>query len=278
MIKSWLQLHPLLGYFILAFGISWGLILVNMASRGFDLTPLQKTEGGTLFFAMLLGPSVSGLICTAILEGQAGLRKLCWRLLHWRVAVRWYVVALLISPAILLIILTSLSILVEPAFAPRFQWSLFALGLLAGVFEEIGWTAFATPRLLVQGSVVHAGLILGLVWASWHLLVDWRYNAGAMGAAVWPMEFVITYLMTLTPYRVLMTWIYSHTQSVLLAVLMHASLTGSLLVLVPIVPQSLGFYWQVAFASVLVTGIILFVQLVGFRNLLVQDSRKDWIK
>lgn len=271
--QSWLQRHSLLGFFLLAFGVSWGSILVIMASRGFDLQPLQMAEGGELFFAMLLGPSVSGLVCMARLEGRMGLSQLGWRLLDWRVAVRWYGVALLTAPAILLIVLTSLSVLVDPAFAPRFQWSLFALEFLAGFFEEIGWTGFATPRLLAQGSLVRAGLTLGLMWACWHILVDWRYNAGAMGSA-WPAEFVITYLMTLTPYRMLMTWIYSHTQSVLLAVLMHASFTGSLLVLVPIVPQSLGFYWQAAFASVLAAGAILIVRLVSRRDLSVTGGIK----
>ena len=74
--QSWLQRHPLQGLFILAFGVSWGLILVIMASRGFDLRPLQAVEGGLLFFAMLLGPSVSGVVCTALLDGHTGLSRL----------------------------------------------------------------------------------------------------------------------------------------------------------------------------------------------------------
>jgi uncharacterized protein len=250
MIRNSLKRQSLLVFFALAFSISWGLILTIMASRGFDLSALQGVEGGLMFLAMLLGPSVGGLICTALLDGRAGLRALGQRALHWRVAWVWFAVALLTVPAILLVVLSVLSILVEPVFAPRFQWWLFALGLLAGTFEEIGWTGFATPRLLARKSLMVAGLSLGCIWALWHLLVDFRYNAAAMGA-VWPLEFFITYLLALTPYRLLMTWVYSHTQSLALAILMHASFTGSLLVLVPVVPASLGFYWQLAFAAVL---------------------------
>jgi membrane protease YdiL (CAAX protease family) len=77
-----------------------------------------------------------------------------------------------------------------------------------------------------------AGLMLGLIWAFWRLLVDFRYNFEAMGT-VWPLEFAVVYLATLTPYRILMTWVYLNTKSVLLAVLMHASYTGWLLVLFP---------------------------------------------
>jgi uncharacterized protein len=250
MIRNYLQRHPLLVFFALAFAISWGPILVVTASRGSDLSPLQSVEGGLLFLAMLLGPSVSGLARTALLEGCAGLRALGLRALRWRVATVWYAVALLTVPAILLVVLSILSILINPAFAPRFQWWLFGLGILAGTFEEIGWTGFATPRLLARKSLMVAGLSLGCIWALWHLLVDFRYNAKALGA-VWPLEFFITYLLALTPYRLLMTWVYSHTQSLLLAILMHASFTGSLLVLVPVVPASLGFYWQSVFAVLL---------------------------
>ena len=238
-----------------------------MASRGFDLSPLQGVEGGLLFLAMLLGPSVSGLACTAFLDGRAGLRALGQRALHWRVAGVWYAVALLTVPAILLVVLSLLGVLVDPMFAPRFQWWLFGLGLLAGTFEEIGWTGFATPRLLARKSLMVAGLSLGAIWALWHLLVDFRYNAGTLGA-VWPLEFFITYLLALTPYRLLMTWVYSHTQSLLLAILMHASFTGSLLVLVPVVPASLGFYWQSAFAAALwaIVAVVLQNERVNSRG------------
>jgi uncharacterized protein len=261
MTGGWVRRHPVKGFFAIAFGLSWGPILMIMASRGFDLSPLQAVEGGLIFLAMLVGPSVAGILCTTRLEGRSGLHQLWERLRHWQVAVAWYLVAILTVPAILLLVLTGLSLLVDPAFAPRFQWPLFALGLLAGLFEEIGWTGFATPRLLAAKPALGAGLTLGLIWATWHLLVDFRYNAGAMGS-VWLLGFAVTYLATLTPYRMLMTWVYSHTQSLLLAIVMHASFTGSLLVLVPIVPVSLGFYWQTAFAMVL-WGL---VSLVAWRN------------
>ena len=99
----------------------------------------------------------------------------------------------------------------------------------------------------------HAGLAgpwLGLVWAFWHLFVDFRYNFAAMGI-VWPLEFAIVYLATLTPYRILMTWVYGNTGSVLLAVLMHASYTGWLLALFPKTSLIQSLIWQSAFAIML---------------------------
>ena len=207
-------------------------------------------EGGLFFLAMLLGPSMSRTLFTTLCDGREGLRRLGVRLLRWRVSARWHAVALLTIPAILLTILLSLVAAVDPVFAPRFQWALFAVGLVAGSIEEIGWTGFATPRLLDRQSAGMAGLSLGVIWAFWHLLGDFRYNLGAMGTA-WPLEFAIVYLATLTPYRIMMTWVYSNSQNLLLAILMHASFTGWLMVLFPSTAFTQSPAWQSVFALAL---------------------------
>jgi membrane protease YdiL (CAAX protease family) len=255
---SWLRRHPLLGYFALCFGISWGGILIVLAATGFNLAAMQPLETGLIFALMLLGPGASGLILTAVLDGQAGLHRLGSGLMRWKLGVRWYAVALLTAPLLLLAILWPLSAVAAPAFAPRFQWALFGAGLLAGGFEEIGWTGFATPRLLARQRMGMAGLLLGLVWAFWHLLADFRYNFEAMGT-VWPLEFAVVYIAALTPYRILMTWVYGNTGSVLLAVLMHASYTGWLLVLFPATSLTQNLSWQTAFAIMLwlAAGLVL---------------------
>ena len=250
MIGDWIRRHPLLGFFALAFCISWGSIVVIFSINGFDVSPLQPVEGGLLFLAMLFGPSVSGLVCTALVDGTAGLRTLRLRGLQWFVPLRWYAVVLLTAPSILLLILFGMGRFIDPAFMPKFEWSLFAIGILAASFEEIGWTGFATPRLLARQRLGQAGLVLGLVWAVWHLLVDIRYNIGAMGV-LWPVEFAVVYLATLTPYRMLMTWVYCKTQSLLLAILMHGSFTGWLLVLFPATSLSQSLVWQSLFALIL---------------------------
>lgn len=242
--------HPLLSCFALAFGISWGGIGIIVSATGFDLDAPQPLATGLIFIAMLLGPSLSGLILSAVLEGRAGLRLLGSRLIHWRTGVRWYAIALLTAPFILLAILWSMSALVAPAYAPHFQWALLAIGLIAGGFEEIGWTGFATPRLLGSRSVGMAGLQLGLIWALWHALVAFLFSFGAMGNA-WVASLAIVYIATLTPYRILMTWVYANTQSVLLAVLMHAGYTGWLLALFPATSPAQSLMWQAAFAIVL---------------------------
>lgn len=250
MIRNWLRGHPLLVYFAMAFGVSWGGIGCVVAATAFNLAAPRPLETGLFFMAMLLGPSVSGLMMTALLGGRAGLRQLRSRVLRWRVGARWYAVALLTAPLLLFAILWSISALVASAFATHFQWALLAVGLAAGGFEEIGWTGFATPLLLARRGVGRAGLQLGLLWALWHALVVFLFTFGAMGNS-WVWSFAIVYLATLTPYRLLMNWVYVNTQSVLLAVLMHASYTGWLLVLFPATSPAQSLVWQSAFAAVL---------------------------
>ena len=96
-------------------------------------------------------------------------------------------------------------------------------------------------------------LFRSLVWATWHLLVDFRQNHSAMGAVwvAWLMEFAVLYLATLTAYRVLMTWMFAQTGSLLLAVLMHASYTGWLFVLFPATSFEQSLAWQTALAAAL---------------------------
>jgi uncharacterized protein len=245
-----LRRHPLLSYFALAFAISWGGILIVMGATDFDLLDMRPLDTGLIFVLMLLGPSVSGLALTALLEGRAGFRRLRAAAVLWRVGVRWYLVALATMPLLLLATLWPLGIFLDPAFAPRFQWPLFAIGLVAGSFEEVGWTGFAAPRLLHRQRLFFAGLGLGLVWAVWHVLVDFRQNSSAMGT-LWVLEFAVFYVGALTAYRLLMTWVYANTQSLLLAVLMHASYTGWLFVLYPAASLEQGLVWQGGFTVAL---------------------------
>lgn len=246
----WLGRHPLLGYYAAVYAISWGGILIVVAANGFDVVHLRAMDTGIIFVAMLLGPSVAAVAMTAVLEGRAGLSRLKVSLVRWRVGVRWYALALLTVPVLLISVLWSTSALVDAAFAPRFQWQLFAIGLIAGSFEEIGWTGFATKRLLARQRLFMAGLSIGLVWALWHMLVDYRQNFNTMGAG-WLLEFAVVYVAALTAYRMLMTWVYANTQSLLLAVLMHASYTGWLFVLYPAAPVGQGMIWQATFAVAL---------------------------
>jgi membrane protease YdiL (CAAX protease family) len=168
------------------------------------------------------------------------------RTLRARVARRWHAVALLTAPLLWIATLAALSA-ISPAFVPgivtgtdRMELVLFgiAVGLAAGVFEEIGWTGFAIPHVRRRYGVVATGLIVGVVWGAWHLLTNVFWVAGATSGnlplSIFVPASVIGMLVGyLAAFRVLMVWLYEGTGSVLLAMVMHASLTASVLILDP---------------------------------------------
>lgn len=257
-----LRRHPLVGYFALAYGITWGGILMLLAGRGFELGALRPGDKGIVIAWMLLGPGASGLAMTAWLDGRAGLRELGSRAVHWRVGWGWAAASLLTVPLLLLTLLWPLSVWLDPAFAPGFKPELFMLGLVAGCCEEIGWTGFATPRWLARRSLFAVGLQLGVLWAVWHAAADFSSNHAAMGAHWWAW-FGVFWLATLPAYRMLMTWVYVHTHSLLLAILMHASYTGWLLVLYPATTFEQGLVWQALFALGLWLAVAVMVRRQG---------------
>ncbi len=108
-----------------------------------------------------------------------------------------------------------------------------AWGLLGGgLLEELGWTGFTIPRLRQCHSILASGLFVGLLWGLWHFLIAFWASSSLSGGSSLVMfvaGFLAFYLLALPAYRVLMVWVYDRTGSLLVAMLMHASLTASTL-------------------------------------------------
>jgi uncharacterized protein len=125
-----------------------------------------------------------------------------------------------------------------------------AVGLGAGLLEEIGWTGFALPRLLGRHSTLVAGLLLGTIWGVWHVLADY-WGASAEFGSLW-LPRIVLWVAALTAYRVLMAWVYQHADgSLLVSQLMHASFTGSQAVLVPTLAPEDHLAWYGVFTVAL---------------------------
>jgi hypothetical protein len=270
--KTWIRSHAAFCYFTLAFAISWGGVLVVI--RG-GAIPAPPDEAQRLFvfvyLAMLAGPSIAGLAMTATVGGVPALRDYRSRLLKWRVSPVWYAVALLGAPLALTLVLFALSrfsgdfapaIFGAGAIDPTGQpingenaKSLILLGALvglgAGFFEELGWTGFAVPTLLKSFSAVSTALIIGVAWGAWHFLAIWWGSASAFGSVPVPLFLLVALFSFLPPYRVLMIRVYERTGSLLIGILMHASLTASMIVLGPAIKGAESVIYNLTFATVL---------------------------
>lgn len=240
-LRNFITKHAVMTYFALTFIFTWGCMAMAVYPGGFPISQEQFERAGALVYvAMLIGPSGAGILLTGFVNGRAGIHEMLSRLTRWRLGARWYLVALLTAPLMITTILLGLSLIsksFQPAiFAtdgkPAILLSSVGAGLAVGLFEELGWTGFATPRLKRRSGVLNTGLIVGVVWGAWHFLPFWESDT--FSDAV-PLVLLLGQLFSwLPPYRILMVWVYNRTESLLVSVLMHASLMASLSALVPV--------------------------------------------
>jgi membrane protease YdiL (CAAX protease family) len=238
---GFLQRHAAPAYFALTFALSWGGALLLTGGLG-PMFGADWRSDPRFMLALLAGPvavAVAGLALTGLTAGRAGYRELLARLLRWRVGARWYAFALLLAPLWTLAVAVLLALsLRSPEFLPEIFTAQDPVGLLlpgivtglwVGFFEELGWTGFAIPRLRRRYGVLATGLLVGVVWGAWHFLA-FRESGSFSGAL--PLTVLLVKLFSWLPaYRVLMVWVYDRTGSLLVAMLMHASLTATAMIL-----------------------------------------------
>jgi uncharacterized protein len=271
MMKKFINRNALLLFFSIAFAISWIGIVLSFGQNGLYVFHGQDVLAGKyssqlilIWLSMLAGPSISGIFLTATIDGNRGLKHLLGFIIKWKVHIKWYCAALLVFPAILLLIFYSLSFVSDRFYpAPLLIPGLF-VGFIGGFFEEIGWTGFATPRLLSRFSFIKTAILLGAIHSIWHLLAD--YLGGADFYKTLYLLHFFLWIVALTVLRFFIIWIYQHTQSLFLAILVHASFTGSQLILTPsILNGTESVLWYAIFAAIMML-LLLTIIIRNFQS------------
>lgn len=225
---NWMKRHSLISYFVIAYAVSWSFeIPLALSHQGL----ISAHIPAWLHYFACLGPLSAALILTALTTGRSGLRDLLARLIKWRVDFRYYAFALLIPlglfafACILNRIFTgawpNLPLLGEVDYLP-YLTPLGALGLWLvtfGLGEETGWRGFALPHLQKTRTATLATLILGLLWACWHLpMFFYRDTYIQMGIFGFPM-----FALSLLCAAMIFTWLYNSTHgSLWIVILFHA--------------------------------------------------------
>jgi CAAX protease family protein len=100
--RSLLARHPLVFYFLFAFGFSWFMFLPGLLTY-YEVLSLSDYEVRSLAITGLLGPMLSGFIMTGVTEGMSGMGRLLRRIVRWHVGLRWYLFAFIGLPAVVVL-------------------------------------------------------------------------------------------------------------------------------------------------------------------------------
>lgn len=205
------------------FVFTWPIDLANAGLLPFKVPyVISITFGWGIIFA--------SLIMTGLTSGKKGIAKLIKGFLIWRVGWIWYLTAFFLLPIIFLsaVLINSAWTGLPIDFSTTAAHMIFgasaklpALVLPFFIFdfltngEEMGWRGYVLPRLQAKHSALISSLILGAVWALWHLP---RYltphNSGS---------FLLGTIKILAD-AILYTWLFNNTKgSLLLTTIMHAA-------------------------------------------------------
>jgi membrane protease YdiL (CAAX protease family) len=225
------------------------------------------------FLDGFVGPGLAAFALTALIAGRTGLRELLGRCVMWRVGARWYLLALA-GPAALFVLgtvaipgaLASIHV-PPPTFGLRYVGLYIVILLLGGPLgEEPGWRGFALPRLQQSSGPLMASVIVGLVQGVWHLplyLFIPGYNESGASLIASSVSFGEFVLVTV-PFAIVFTWMANNTRgSVLLTIMLHASVNtcGLALVFFPHVRAVVAS--QLFFAAFTLTALLLVVVTRG---------------
>ena len=253
--------HPVATFFVGAYLFTW---LISAPAYFMEV-------GWTAWILIWLG-SFGAPVSAAVVTWLRGDDVGAWarQILHWRVGWRWWAVAL--GLPILAAVLISLALAgirgpvdLDQAFAVSpvlfVGMFLFAMLLSGGLNEEPGWRGFAQAHLNEKYGALGASLIVGVVWAGWHLpyfVIPITPHSGftTVNQVGWFVSIVLL--------SVILAWAYNGTGSVLIVMVLHA-MVNTADILLPLAPDQLavnGVIVETAVATVTVTQVAVTLLVV----------------
>lgn len=265
--------RPFVAFVVMAYAWSWTFWTIEAFSTG-PIAIVGHYAGG-------FGPMLAALV---VVRAQ-GRSVLGWfkGLLNWRVSPWWYIFVLGL-PALLVLVVSliyggmggTLTLSYLPARLWAYVPTLLLLVSVGGGNEELGWRGFGLPDLQKKHGPVAATLILGTVWALWHLpllATSPDILSGAMSLPAIGVVAGVTFL-SIAAHAFWYTWVMNRTGSVLLCMLLHGSYNASngLLLLVPEAEMEARYQTLlVVMTSVLIGSVLLLI--AGTRGKLGTSER-----
>jgi membrane protease YdiL (CAAX protease family) len=219
--------------------MTWALHLPMVLGRnGLGIFPYEVPEA---LFAILFilgaftGPTLGAFLVTNALEGKEGRRKLFRRYGQWRVGLPWYLIAIFGFP-IIYIIAGSVALGGIPltdlgangaTFFSAYLPALLVFPALITWGEEPGWRGFALTRMQEHYHPLLSSMIVGFMHGLWHLPV-FMLVSGPIALGPFNLLGFVSNTATIIAITILWTWVFNNAKgSILIAVLLHASLNAS---------------------------------------------------
>lgn len=169
--KKQMTARTLIAFFALTFALAWGLLVVFLTVPQLERTfgPLGYTN--PIYFLIVWAPAFAALAVVGHGYGLRGIAGLLRRVTIWRMPTRWWAFLLVGLPAIFYVGATIAGTFPAPfPFAPWYGVvPALATRFFLGPVEEFGWRGLALPLLQRRFSPFVASLVLGAVWALWHV-------------------------------------------------------------------------------------------------------------
>ncbi len=213
-------------FFAVTFGICyivlWGPLIVFQIPAGSFVSNARGPAWALALF--LIGgfmPSVVALVLTGLKEGRAGLKRMWQRMIQFKIGWRWYLAAVgLVAFG------ATGQIAINYLLGHSFDFSLFLtqlpsflpLILIGPLSEELGWRGYAQTRLQTRWNPMVSGLVVGMVWALWHLPLFF-----ILGTSQRELHFpFLGFFCGVTALSVLFAWLHNHTNgSIWTAIFFH---------------------------------------------------------
>jgi CAAX protease family protein len=203
-----------LTFFLLVFALSIPFWLIGA------VTGLQLVPGLPVSSLMAFCPLTAASILVYGENKTAGVTGLLRRSFDYKriTAKIWYAPIVLLMPGAMVVTYGLMRLMGLPLPTPQFP-AVAALVMLVAFFvaavgEELGWSGYVIDPMQDRWGALHAGILLGLVWAAWHIVPLLQAQRSPVWIAWWCLSTVAS--------RVLIVWLYNNTgKSVFATILFH---------------------------------------------------------
>ncbi len=279
LIKNFLQKKPLISFFLLTYIISWSIWIPIIIYYLMDPFTIAVTTA-PIFLVVLVcigffGPTFAALIISALQNGRNGIKNLLSRWTIWKIKIQWY----LFIPIFFLLVTfigiqlyfgffsihSKANLILLILLFPQFLEGLIFIGAIA---EETGWRGYALPRLMKSKNALSSSIILGTLWACWHLPLN--LITGLNIPVPLDLFSFLMFLFMCIGDSIIMTWLFNNTKgSVFICYLYHAASNSiEFIIVYNIEDYATAWYYSMWFTVIMeLIFCVIIVAIYGVRYL-----------